>query len=93
MAVPCVKQQLKTASFDKSLVSTVIDRCRGNPSTGFHWLSIWIREMLHFIHSYMILRRNSVIQRATIAPSGQKNRQILSPVVAWAWSGDQKMKS
>lgn len=32
----CVKQQLKPASFDKSLVFTVADRCRSNPSNDIH---------------------------------------------------------
>lgn len=92
MAGPCVKQQLKPASFDKSLVSTVIDRRRSNPSTGIHWLSVWIREMLHCIHSYISLHRNSVVQRVTIAPSEQKTGQMLSPVVTRAWSGHQKIE-
>ena len=91
MAAPCVKQQVKPASFDKSLVSTVTDRCRSNPSTGIHWLSFWIREMLHFIHNYVSLHKNSAVQRITIALSEQKTGQMLSPVVAWAWSGDQKI--
>lgn len=92
MAAPCVKQQLKPASFDKSLVSTVTDRCKSNPSTGIHLLSVWIREMLHFIHSCISLHRNSVVQRVTITPSEQKTRQMLSTVVAWAWSEDQKIQ-
>jgi len=48
--------------------------------------------MLYFIYSSVSLHRNSIVERVTIAPCEQKTRQMLSPVVAQAGSGDQKIQ-